>query len=150
MSFGIGKFYPGLTGLKPSYRDAIMSLNLGKKIYGSGNITSYNDLGLYRFLSDPNLAPELESYVNDYIAPIIKYDKENNSDLLKTLKTFFECGRGIRKCAQTMYVHHNTIRYRLELIEKICNININTPDNLLNLEVALKLLPLVNSIKNNP
>lgn len=146
-SFGVGKYYPKLQDLKSSYHEAITALKLGKKIFNNGSVTHFRDLGVYRFLTNTCIASELKSFINDFIAPIIKNDSENNSELLKTLKIFLECGRSNRKCAQKMYVHHNTIRYRLEQIEEICNLDINSSEDLLILEMALKILLLDNMDK---
>ena len=141
-TFGSGKYYPGLHDLKLSYKEAITSLKLGIKIYDRGTMTHFRDLGVYRFLSNPNIDSELKCFKNDFISPIIKFDNENNSELLKTLKIFLECGRSNRECAKLMFVHHNTIRYRLEQIEEICNLDIKSPETLLILEITMKILLL--------
>lgn len=143
-NFGVGKCYPNLEGLMLSCNEASTSLKLGTKFYGNSSITYFCDLGVYRFLSNPAIARELKSFVDDFIAPLIKFDNENNAELLKTLKLFLECGRSHRQCAKKMFVHHNTVRYRLEQIEKICNVDINSPENLLVLEMAFKILLLDN------
>lgn len=142
-SFGIGKYHQKLTGLKSSFQEAVNSLKLGTKVFGYGSITHYNDLGVYRLLINPTIQLELKAYLNDYLIPLIEYDRQNKSDLVKTLTIFLETGRSNRQCAQKMFVHHNTIRYRLEQIEQICNLEFNNPNDLLILELALKAMTLI-------
>ncbi|MDR3592338.1 MAG: PucR family transcriptional regulator ligand-binding domain-containing protein [Negativicutes bacterium] len=142
-SFGVGKYHPKLSGLKRSFQEAVNALKLGTQVFGYGTVTLFNDLGVYRILNNTAIQPELTGYLQDYLVPLIEYDRQNKSELVKTLKIFLENNRSNRKCAQQMFVHHNTIRYRLEQIEQICHLNFDKTDHLLILELALKAIPLI-------
>jgi PucR family transcriptional regulator, purine catabolism regulatory protein len=142
-SLGVGKYHPKLRGLKQSFQEAVNALKLGTQVFGYGKVTLFNDLGVYRILNNPAILPELTGYLQDYLVPLLEYDRQNKSELVKTLKVFLESDRSNRKCAQQMYVHHNTIRYRLEQIEQVCHLNFNKTEDLLILELALKAMPLI-------
>ena len=142
-SFGIGKYHPKLSGLKSSFQEAVTSLKLGAKVFGYGTVTHFSDLGVYRLLNNPSIQQDLKSFMQDYFIPLLDYDRLNKSELVKTLSIFFETGRSNRKCAQKMFAHHNTIRYRLEQVEQICNLDFSKPNDILILELALKAVTLI-------
>jgi len=53
-------------------------------------------------------------------------------------------GYNYRDTAKIMYLHPNTVRYRIANIEKLCRVNLKYADDRLNMEIALKILPLIN------
>lgn len=108
-----------------------------------GSVIHYDDLGLYRILSFEGLQNELREFCIDTIKPLIDYDKENNAELTKTLRYYFICHGNMKKIAEKMYMHYNTIIYRLQKIEEITGLNLEDSDNRLNLEVALKAIDFI-------
>lgn len=142
-SFGIGTYHTSIDGIKTSYNEAVRTFDSYKKFFNNNFIINFNDLGIYSILSNPSINKDIQNFANKYIGPIIIFDKKNNSELLTTLKNFFECHRSFRSCAKEMQLHHNTIRYRLKQIEELCCIDITSENDLLELELSLKLLPFI-------
>ena len=108
-----------------------------------GNILHYDDLGLYRILSFDGLQGELVEFCSDTIKPLVEYDKANNSELVKTLKIYFQCDGNMKKISEKMYMHYNTIIYRIQKIKDITGIDLENGDSRLNLEIALKAMELI-------
>ncbi len=112
-------------------------LNLNPKIY------SFSKLGFYRLLKLPDVAQEMVKYYNDYLKPLQNKRGNNNSVLINTLTCFIESGYNYRDTATIMYMHPNTVRYRIANIEKLCRVNLKYAYDRLNMEIALKILPLI-------
>lgn len=147
-SFGIGMQHLSIDGIRISYNEGIRAFDSYRKFFDKDFIINFKDLGIYSILSNPAINSDIENFTNKYIEPIMTFDKKNNSQILTTLKYFFECHRSFRSCAKVMHLHHNTIRYRLKKIEDLCQIDTTSENDLLELELSLKLLPFVNkSIK---
>lgn len=81
--------------------------------------TYYKNLGVSRILVDILGTPVLESFYHDIINPIEKVDLEHNACLLETMLTFCSCNMDYKKTSKTLFVHENTIRYRISRIKDI-------------------------------
>jgi len=142
LAIGIGRSYDEATQLYKSHGQAKLIVeNLSKT--NSKNIKHYDDLGLYRILAFEGLQGELIEFCSHTIKPLIEYDTINNTELVKTLKTYFQCDGNKKKISEKMYMHYNTIIYRLQKIQDITGLDLEEGDSRLNLEIALKAIDLI-------
>ncbi|MEG3067714.1 MAG: PucR family transcriptional regulator ligand-binding domain-containing protein [Syntrophaceticus schinkii] len=124
-----------------SYEEAKSAIHIGTCLNLDTKIYLFGNLGFYRLLKLPDIYEEMVKYYMDYLKPL--QDQKNSIDLINTLSYFIENNYNYRKTAEQLYVHPNTIRYRISLIEKICRINLKYAYDRLNMELALKILPLL-------
>ena len=61
--------------------------------------------------------PALEQFYKETITPILVYDKQYNSHLLETITVFIENNMDFSKTSKVLFVHENTIRYRVKKIK---------------------------------
>jgi len=142
ITIGIGRSYEKIEQLYKSHGQAKLIVeNLSKT--NIRNIKHYDDLGLYRILAFEGLQVELIEFCADTIKPLIEYDKINNSELIKTLRIYFECDGNMKKISEKMYMHYNTIIYRVQQIKDITGLDLENGDSRLNLEIALKAMDLI-------
>jgi purine catabolism regulator len=99
-------------------------------------IVSINDLGIFRYFMRENQAEQLEKLV----PPQLHLLWEKHEELFLTLYTFFQVGRNYKKTAETLFLHSKTIRYRLNKIEHLLNIDLTNPIQLVNYEIGTYLL----------
>jgi len=137
-SIGIGRFRADLLEVPESYQEAKKSIKITRKFYGKGNTSHFDDLGVYRILYNTK-EKEMEKFVHDYYNPLSEYDKNQDTELVKTAKMFFQCKGNVSEMAKKLYTHYNTIRYRLNRIEEITNISLNDAEEQLNLQLAIKI-----------
>jgi purine catabolism regulator len=78
-------------------------------------------------------------FITSIVKPLIEYDEKKDSNLLETLEAYFNCNGNIKQVSQKMYIHYNTAIYRIDQIQKLLNVDLNNPDDRLNVEIALKL-----------
>ena len=62
---------------------------------------------------------------------------------IKTLSMYFECGGNLKKVSEKMYIHYNTILYRINKIQQITNMDLSNSNDRLNLEVSLKIMNII-------
>lgn len=142
LTIGIGRSYDRAEELYKSYgQSKLIVENLCNTNVRS--IKHYDDLGLYRILAFEGLQGELIQFCDDTIKPLIEYDKINNSELIKTLKIYFECDGNMKKISEKMYMHYNTIIYRVQQIKDITGLDLENGDSRLNLEIALKAMNVI-------
>ncbi|PLT33110.1 PucR family transcriptional regulator [Bacillus sp. V5-8f] len=141
LNIGTGRFHEGYKGIHIAYKEAIQALTIGLRIFGQDHITHFSELGLYRIFHHEAIRSELELFFQEMLNPLISNQKENK-ELLETLRVFLETGGNYRLTAKKLFLHHNTVRYRIESVEKLCNVDLKNDNDRLNLAISLKLLPL--------
>ncbi|MBA8823135.1 sugar diacid utilization regulator [Saccharopolyspora lacisalsi] len=80
------------------------------------------------------------SYRDRLLSPLIDYDRGHQSELVRTLRTFLEFSGSWSRCAQTLHVHVNTLRYRIRRIEEITGRDLTDFATRVDFYLALRLL----------
>ncbi|MCL4500127.1 MAG: helix-turn-helix domain-containing protein, partial [Chloroflexi bacterium] len=115
-SIGIGSYHPGVIGLRRSYQEAEQASQIGREFFGPAQVTAFADLGVYRLLYAFRQSKELGDFCRETLAPLIDYDAKNGTALIETLDTYFRCDANLRIAADALYLHRNSLAYRLRRI----------------------------------
>ena len=113
--------------LPQAYFQAVAALELGKK---SGSMIwcyRFDDYILDYVLdqSTTQISPELLCHQS--LSVLRKYDKENNTELFRTLDVYLSLERNALQTANTLFIHRSTLFYRLERIQKLTKLNLDDP-----------------------
>lgn len=144
INLGIGRYYESIENLPKSYKEALEALNLGKKIVGSGKVIHFNDLGIYKLLLDVSDENQLKDFALNHLQPLIKQDEQHGTELMATLEAYLRNDKKIYKTAKELFVHRNTVRYRIKKISGILGIDMGDGEILFNIYFAFKALKVVN------
>lgn len=147
VSVGIGRFYPDVFDLARAYREARECLSLGRAVFGDNSVIHFDDLGIYRVLSHANDPGELEAFIAEQIGRLVEYDRLHGTKLLESLEAYINSNGNMRAAAGRMYVHINTMKYRLKRAQEVLDVNIDSHEMWFNLELALKIrrfMPFLN------
>ncbi|MBO8142568.1 MAG: PucR family transcriptional regulator ligand-binding domain-containing protein [Firmicutes bacterium] len=139
VSVGIGRPHAPVVGLAKSYREARQALRIGRIVFADEGVFHYDDLGLYRLLFDPGRLRDLEAYYRETLAPLDEYDQRHGTHFSETLQRYVENDGNAVRTAEELFVHRNTLGYRLRRIENILGIDLSQPDARLNLLLAFKV-----------
>lgn len=136
LTVGVGRAYSGLEGLRRTFREATWASRCAE-LLGQGNrVVSFRELGIYGmlepFVGDPSTAD------TEDVEKLIDYDKQNQTALLPTLEAFFEAGAS-GDAAAMLFVHRNTVAYRLRAVKRITGLDVREADARLLLEIQLRL-----------
>jgi purine catabolism regulator len=119
-----------------SYEEATSTLALGRELKGQDFVYGHEELGVYRLLSQLP-SEELRRHRAEAIGPLLDYDRDHNGALVHTLEVFLRCERNRVRAAEELFVHYNTLRYRLGQIDALTGGLSGDATARLNLEVAL-------------
>ena len=100
-------------------------------------VLSASSMGIYKYMFNSGNQQEILNYCNEKLKKLEMYDNANGSFLIDTLVNYYMCGFNVGKTAEMMYVHRNSLQYRLKKIEEILEIN---------LDDSMEYLDLVNCI----
>jgi GAF domain-containing protein len=106
-----------------------------------GGALSYEELGAYKYLVRLSPAHVPDPGHAKAIARVIEYDRRRKANLIQTLEEYLEQGRAPVVTARSLYIHPNTLRQRLERVEKVTGLSLAN-ENALSLQLAIKLARL--------
>ena len=122
------------------YTQAVAALRLGKKSQSMIWCYRFDDYLLEYILSQSShqISPEL--LVSSRLNALINYDRENKTELYRTLQVYLEHERNSLQTAKTLFIHRSSLVYRLERIQKITKIDLDNPRNRLLLQICFLLI----------
>ena len=139
LSCGIGKTYMGPVDLFRSFQEAKVALELGE-IMGIP-LPFFSDLGLERILYKHDLQ-DLKEYYQATLGELQLYDASNNAQLMETLEGLAANQFDMTATSKALFLHRNTLRYRLKKIEEILDLKLDDLNNKLNITAAFKIKQL--------
>jgi len=141
VSFGIGNKYP-LPELHRSYQEALFALHLSKLVGKRHFVKHFSDLGVFSLIcqNEPRI---MVQFYEKFLGPVIKFDRENQRELLSSLRCLFDSNLDVKTAAERLHLHINTLRYRLKQIEELTGMDLQKIEDRANLFVALKLYELL-------
>jgi len=141
----IGDQFEDLASLSTARRAADRMLSIiapdgSRAALGEGRVVVEEDLRpqlvlheLHEFLhSRPHL-------LRGRLACLEQTDRTQNTVYIATLRAYFDASGDMMKAAQLLFVHRNTLRYRLRKIQDICGLDLENPDDRLVAEIQLRL-----------
>lgn len=139
VSVGISRIAMTLHDIPDAYRQATQAMALGRRVFGPNTSTNFDDLGVFRVICDGPGTDEQRMFHDEWILPIIEYDRQRKTELVHTLRTYFQCNMNALDSAKALFIHENTLRYRLNKVEEIIGKQLSSGETALNLWTALKL-----------
>lgn len=146
LTIGIGQIKVGLSNTDTSYQEAIVALQANRSLHRNQekcSVTFFDQLGCLSFLCDLQHSKAMLSFYETHLCPILEYDKENQTSLVATLDAFFANGQNLRRTAESLYVHKNSVIYRLHKIEDIIGSELSDPTTSFNLQLCLQLRNII-------
>lgn len=126
-----------LKDLSKSYKEAKMALDVGKIFYVEKKVNAYNTLGIGRLIYQLpiNLC---KIFIEEIFGGSIPLDFDEET--LTTINKFFENNLNVSETSRQLFVHRNTLVYRIEKLEKSTGLDIRTFDDALTFKIALMVV----------
>src|SRR5690606_34079531 len=134
----VGRETASREGVTGSYRDARRAAEVRAACRLEGPVVRYGELGVYMLLYRLLGTEELDAYMKLYLVPLLAMEGKQQGALLSTLRTYFACNCNAKETAERMFVHYNTIGYRLERIRSELGFRLDDPETKLQLQLAIK------------
>ncbi|WP_044748525.1 helix-turn-helix domain-containing protein [Bacillus alveayuensis] len=138
LKIGIGRIQKGLNRIKKSFTDAQQCMELFKMYNLQQSVLYFGNLGVIRFFLQHD-REELQSFMEEYLGPLIEYEHKKNKGLLSTLLAYVHHEKDIGKITKDLNIHYNTLYYRLNKIKKILGYSFDQSENWLNVRLACQI-----------
>lgn len=137
-AIGIGSRCDRLADFSRSYSQASQALEIRQNSRVPHGATMFDTLGVYRILANGENQEEVTAFVREWLGKLLDYDRHKDSDLVRTLSQFLECGGSYDQTASALVIARSTLRYRLGRIAAITGLDLKDVDTRLNLHVATR------------
>lgn len=140
-----GTIIEELKDVSKSYKEADMALEVGRVFYADKNILAYNELGIGRLIHQLPVSL-CEMFLKEVFTGNVSelFDEEE----LITVFTFFDNNLNISETARQLYVHRNTLVYRLEKIQKKTALDVRVFEDALTFKIAMMVADHMKYMKN--
>ena len=138
---GVSDVDRGAASARRRMREAADAARVGRSLVADGGAVSYEQLGAYRYLVHMERDDAPRDRYRQAVEKLADYDRRHGARLIETLEQFLTDRGSVSASARALYVHPNTVRQRLERIQRVTELDLPEED-LLSLELALKLARL--------
>lgn len=140
---GMGNFYTNLKDVATSYNESLTVIHLVKQ-HKNPFIHKYKEIGAYQIImSVPNQAI-IKKFHQDMLGPLYFYDQLHNTNFVQFLRTFLEENGSANKISNRLFIHRNTVTYKINKIESILDVDLNNTFARTNLSVAFMIEDILN------
>jgi sugar diacid utilization regulator len=121
--------------------EALLAANVAQGS-SDGASLAFDQTGAYRLLlsamsENPS---ELQRFYGETVEPLVAYDEQYETDLVRTLETFLEADGNVAGTAQRLFTHRHTIYYRLERVRELSGLDVSSSDGREKLSLGLKAM----------
>ena len=120
-----------------SYKEAKMALDVGKIFYSSKNVVAYNRLGIGRLIYQLPL-PLCRMFIKEIFEG--KSPDEFDEETLTTINKFFENSLNVSETSRQLYIHRNTLVYRLDKLQKSTGLDLRVFEDAITFKIALMVV----------
>ena len=120
-----------------SYKEAKMAMDVGKIFYQDSSIVAYNKLGIGRLIYQLPL-PLCKMFIKEIFEG--RSPDEFDDETLTTINKFFENSLNVSETSRQLYIHRNTLVYRLDKLQKSTNLDLRVFEDAITFKIALMVV----------
>lgn len=141
-----GTIVSELKDVSKSYKEAKMALDVGKIFYAEKNVAAYSTLGIGRLIYQlpVNLC---KIFIDEIFGDNVPNDLDEET--LNTINKFFENNLNVSETSRQLFVHRNTLVYRIEKLQKSTGLDLRNFDDALTFKIALMVVNYMKYLDNN-
>ena len=128
-----------------SYKEAKMALDVGKIFYSGRNVVAYSNLGIGRLIYQLPM-PLCKMFIREIF--YVKSPDDFDEETLTTINKFFENSLNVSETSRQLYIHRNTLVYRLDKLQKSTNLDLRIFDDAITFKIALMVVKYMKYMEN--
>ncbi|MDK2968420.1 helix-turn-helix domain-containing protein [Lacrimispora sp.] len=143
MIAGVSQFFDEIMEIPVAYQQSLAAIRLGKKDDSVLPVYRYEDYGIYDMLEQIKEQKNLIRYCHPDILKLKEYDRNHKTDYLKSLYTYIVNMGNLAASADELYIHRNTMNYRLAKIQELISVDLYNRDCYMALYFSYKILEYI-------
>ena len=145
VSMAFGTIVNEIKDVSRSYKEAKMALDVGKIFYSSKNVVAYSKLGIGRLIYQLPL-PLCRMFIKEIFDG--KSPDEFDEETLTTINKFFENSLNVSETSRQLYIHRNTLVYRLDKLQKSTGLDLRVFEDAITFKIALMVVKYMKYMEN--
>ena len=137
MHVAYGSAVPEIKEVSRSYKEARMALDVGKIFFEDQNIIAYSQLGIGRLIYQLPI-PLCKMFIREIFT--VKAPDDFDEETLATINKFFENSLNVSETSRQLYIHRNTLVYRLDKLQKSTGLDLRVFDDAITFKIALMVV----------
>ena len=140
LTVGVSAPAEGVTALSGAWHEAGSARRLAALRGGTAiSVVTSDEVASHELLLATVPASVLRSFRERLLGPLVAYDDRHRAELLPTLREFLACSGSWNACAAKMYVHVNTVRYRIRRVEELTGRDLSSLNDQVDFFLALRI-----------
>lgn len=141
---GVSLPFSNISTLKSHYEEAKDAFKIGEMLDPDLSIFTFEDYGMYVMFRTVAETDDLTRYLHPALPKLATYDNENGANLEKTLHTYLKYSCNTTDTAEALFLHRNSVIYRLHRIEELCDIDLADTDTRFRLRLSYAISNVIN------
>ena len=141
---GVSLPFSNIDTLKAHYQEAMDAYEIGVMLDPDIQIYTFEDYGIYVMFRTVSENEDLSRYLHPALPKLADYDRENGTNLELTLHTYLKCACNTTDTADALYLHRNSVIYRLHRVEDLCDIDLGDTDTRFRLRLSFAISNVIN------
>ena len=121
---GISNTFSNMENFVSHYEQAYAAIELGQRFSPDQEVCRYVDYQVFDLFSAVSSPDSLGRFCHPALARLRQYDHKNNTQLYETLCVYLDCGGSIKLSSEQLYIHRNSLVYRLDRISEVCGLDL--------------------------
>ncbi len=139
-----GTIVKDLKEVSRSYKEAKMALDVGKIFYSDKKVIAYSNLGIGRLIYQLPM-PLCKMFIKEIFSE--KTPDQFDEETLSTINKFFENNLNVSETSRQLYIHRNTLVYRLDKLQKSTGLDLRVFDDAITFKIALMVVKYMNYLE---
>lgn len=145
VSVAFGTIVNEIKDVSRSYKEAKMALDVGKIFYSTKNVVAYSTLGIGRLIYQLPL-PLCRMFIKEIFDG--KSPDDFDEETLATINKFFENSLNVSETSRQLYIHRNTLVYRLDKLQKSTGLDLRVFEDAITFKIALMVVKYMKYMEN--
>ncbi len=141
-----GTIVSDLKGVSRSYKEASLALDVGKIFFAERNVIAYSVLGIGRLIYQLPI-PLCKMFISEIFEE--RSPDEFDEETIVTINKFFENSLNVSETSRQLYIHRNTLVYRLDKLQKSTGLDLRVFEDAITFKIALMVVKYMKYMENS-
>ena len=141
----LGTIVGEIKDVSRSYKEAKLALDVGKIFYSERNVIAYSNLGIGRLIYQLPM-PLCKMFIKEIFDG--KSPDDFDEETISTINKFFENNLNVSETSRQLYIHRNTLVYRLDKLQKMTNLDLRVFEDAITFKIALMVVKYMKYMEN--
>jgi hypothetical protein len=145
LAAGVSEPFCDFSAIYSYYQQACIAIELGSKLNEKSTLHTYSDYLPFHLIQSTNRDFNLLTAVHPGLIALRDYDRKNRTDFFRTLRVYLENQQCVADASSALYIHRNTLLYRIRKIEEFFGFTLDNPKQVINLFLGFHILEYLNA-----